>query len=79
LQACLAAPVSGKEKQRIRKYLKPLTILAYQLTLPTNGELIGDNVITLMDAMSTRYATSMNIDPAAISAGHRALIAELFE
>lgn len=78
LQACLAAPVSGKEKQRIAQFLKPLTVLAYQLTLPTKNELLGDDVITLMDAMSSRYAGSMGIVPAAISKGHRAVIEELF-
>lgn len=74
LQACLAAPVSGKEKHRISQFLQPLTVLAYQLTLPTRGELMGADVITIMDAMSTRYAESMGIDPSAISKGHRAVI-----
>lgn len=78
LQACLAAPASGSEKQRISQFLKPLTVLAYQLTLPSKGELSGDDVIRLMDAMSIRYAESMGVDPAAISKGHGAVIDRLF-
>lgn len=77
LQACLAAPVSDKEEQRISRFLKPLTFLAYQRTLLTKDEMLSHNVITLMNAMSTRYGESMNIDPTAISKGHRVLIDKL--
>jgi hypothetical protein len=78
LQACLNAPVSRKEHARIAQYLRPIAVLAYRLTLPTKAELLGDDVITLMDGMSARYAKKLGIEPAAISDGHRALVAELF-
>jgi hypothetical protein len=60
------------------QYLKPLLGLAYCLTLPTKAELLGDEVITLMDRMSTRYAEQLGIAPTAIGDGHRALVQELF-
>ena len=79
LQACLAAPLSPGERSRIAQFLKPLTVLAYRLTLPTKAELLGDDVITLMDGMGARYAEKLGIEPAAISKGHRALVEELFK
>jgi hypothetical protein len=78
LQACLAAPVSRTGKNRISQFLKPLSVLAYQLTLPSKAELLGDDVIMLMDGMSKRYAGSIGIDAAAIRDGHQALVEELF-
>lgn len=78
LQACLTAPVSPKEHARIAQHLKPMAELAYRLTLPTKTELLGDDVITLMDGMNARYAEKLCMDPTAISDGHRALVSELF-
>ena len=74
LQACLTAPLSPRERQRITRYLKPLAELAYRLTLPTKDELLGDDVMRVIDAMSTSYDERLGIEPAAIEAGHRALI-----
>jgi hypothetical protein len=47
-------------------------------SLPTKAELLGDDVITVMDRMSARHAEQFGIDPAAISGGDRALVEELF-
>jgi hypothetical protein len=49
------------------------------LTLPTKAELLGDDVITLMDGMSARYADKLGINPETISDGHRALVIKLFK
>jgi hypothetical protein len=70
--------MSSAEHKRVAQFLKPLLALAYRLTLPTKAELLGDDVITLMDRMSARYAEQLGIEPAAISDGHRALVEELF-
>lgn len=78
LQACLAAPATGKAKLRIGQFLNPLTSLAYQLTLPSSNELLSDDVLTIMDALSKRYAERMGVVPAVISKGHRAVVEELF-
>jgi hypothetical protein len=64
--------------QRIAQYLKPLLGLTYRLTLPTKAELLGDNVMTLMDRTTTLYAEQLGIEPTAIAHGHRALVQELF-
>jgi hypothetical protein len=47
--------------------------------LPTKAELLGDEVVAIMDGMSARYAEKLGIKPAAISDGHRALVEELFK
>ena len=51
LQACLTVPVLKSEHARIEPHLRLLAKLAYTLTLPTKDELLGDDVITLMDGM----------------------------
>jgi hypothetical protein len=79
LQLCLAAPVSAKEHSRIAQHLRPIAELVYHLTLPTKAELLGDDVITLMDGMSARYADKLGINPETISDGHRALVIKLFK
>jgi hypothetical protein len=78
LQACLAAPTSSAAHKRIAHHLKPLLALAYRLTLPTKVELLGDNVVALMDRMSVHYAKRLGIEPGAISCSHRSLVQELF-
>jgi hypothetical protein len=77
-QACLQAPVSAPEKKRIGQHIKLLAVPTYQLTLPSKAELLGDDVIALMDGMSARYAGSMGVNPAAMREAHRTLASELF-
>jgi hypothetical protein len=52
--------------------------MAYSLTLPTRAQLLGDDVIRLMDRMSVRYAKPLGVEPSAISNSHRSFIQELF-
>lgn len=78
LHACLTAPVSARERKRLIQYLKPLAELACRLTLPTKDELLGDDVMAIMSSMSESYCDRLGVDPAAIAAGHRALVNALF-
>ncbi|MDQ6436324.1 hypothetical protein RB623_19880 [Mesorhizobium sp. LHD-90] len=78
LQACLTAPLSPRERKRITQYLKPVAELAYRLTLPTKEELLGDDVMSVMEAMSTSYGDRLGIEPAEIVNSHRALVKTLF-
>ena len=78
LHACLAVPLSPAERKRIDRSCRPLTEAAYRLTLPTVDELLGDDVITVMNGMNQRYAERLGVDPAALITGHRALTKTLF-
>jgi hypothetical protein len=62
LQACLAAPLSAREHKRLSQYLKPLAERAYRVTLPTKEELLGDDVIAVMAAMSTSYGERLGVE-----------------
>lgn len=79
LQACLNAPLSKAERERITRYLKPIADLAYRLTLPTKDELLGVDVVTLMEGMSASYAVRLGIAPEHIIAGHRSVVEGLFK
>ena len=79
LQACLAAPLSPSERERIERYIWPLAEDVYRLTLPTAGELLGDDVIAVMTGMNQKHAERLGIDPAALIAGHKRLTKTLFE
>lgn len=78
LQACLTAPLSPNERKRITQYLKPLAELAYRLTLPTKEELLGDDVMSVIEAMSASYGERLGINPVKIVSAHRALVEALF-
>lgn len=78
LQACLTAPVAPRERERLRRYVKPLAELAYLLTLPTKAELLSSDVIDLMSAMSEAYGKRLGIEEATIAREHRAMVEALF-
>lgn len=78
LQACLNAPLSKTERERLGRYLKPLAEVAYRLTLPTKEELLGDDVTTIMDGMSASYGERMGLTSVAITDGHRLFVEALF-
>ncbi|MGH6922842.1 MAG: hypothetical protein ACRED5_03635 [Propylenella sp.] len=79
LQACLNAPLSKAERERITRYLTPMTDLAYRLTLPTKEELLGVDVMTVMEGMSASYAERLGITPEHIIAGHRSVVEGLLK
>jgi hypothetical protein len=74
----MQAPLSKPERKRIETFLRPVARMACLLTLPSRDELLGENIVELMDKMSESYAERLRIDPAAIKNGHRALVEELF-
>ena len=47
--------------------------------LPSRGELLGENIVELMDKMSESYAERLRIEPAAIRDSHRAMVEAIFE
>lgn len=78
LQACLTAPVSPHERERLTHYIKPLAKLAYLLTLPTKEELLSSDISRLMNAMSEFYGARLGIDAARIAGAHQAMVVALF-
>lgn len=78
LQACLTAPVSPRERERLTRYVKPLAEVAYLLTLPTKAELLSSAVVDLMCAMSETYGKRLGIEGATIAREHRAMVEALF-
>ncbi len=77
-QSCMQASISEIEKTRITKHLSPIASYAYTMTLPTKAELLGEDVMTIIEGMNARYAEKLGIEPAAIENGHRSLVENLF-
>ena len=77
-QVCMQASISEIEKTRITKYLGPIASYAYTMTLPTKAELLGDDIMTIIGGMNSRYADKLGIEPAAIGNGHRSFVENLF-
>ncbi|MEX0409775.1 hypothetical protein ABGN05_29555 [Aquibium sp. LZ166] len=77
LQASMNANVSAKEKARINQHLGPIAELAYLLTLPTQREQMGEDVIALMASMSKRYAAQMGLDADKVARSHQDLVNRL--
>ncbi|MDW4499148.1 hypothetical protein R5H30_14220 [Sulfitobacter sp. D35] len=77
-QACMHTSISEIEKTRITKYLGPIASYAYTMTLPTKAELLGDDVMTIIEGMNARYAEKLGIEPTAIENGHRSFVENLF-
>ncbi|MCY4559687.1 MAG: hypothetical protein OXF79_25635 [Chloroflexi bacterium] len=78
IQACLVAPLCQPEHARLERFLNPLLEKVCRFTLPTKEELIGNNVITLMEGMSVHHAGRLGIPPEAVVNGHRSFIREIF-
>jgi hypothetical protein len=78
LQACLTAPVSSLEQERLTRYVRPLAEVAYLLTLPTKAELLSSDVTGLMSAMSEAYGKRLGVEGETITRAHRAMVEALF-
>jgi len=78
-QACMHSPIPKTKKVQLTKYLGPVASFAYRMTLPTKAEMLGENVITIINGMSARYAKRIGVDPAAIENGHQAFVEGLFQ
>ncbi len=77
IQVCLIAPSSEAERQRIAIRLKSTAENCLRLTLPSRDELLGDEILMMMERMSNRFAKGLRIDSTSIMKGHRALVARL--
>ncbi|MDF0584759.1 hypothetical protein [Bradyrhizobium yuanmingense] len=71
-QACFAAPVSAAHRQYMEKYFRPHIVTLYQLTLPSQAELLGETVLDIMDRMSAVYGPAMGIE--SVAEAHRASV-----
>lgn len=71
-QACFAAPVSAAHRQHMEKYLRPHIVTLYQLTLPSQAELLGETVLDIMDRMSAVYGPAMGVG--SVAEAHRASV-----
>lgn len=78
MQACLTAPVSPHERERLTSHFKRLAETAYLLTLPSKAELLSSDVISLMNAMSAAYGKRLGIEGTMIERAHRAMVEALF-
>lgn len=78
-QVCMNAPISKQENARIAQYLKPVAEYAYRMTLPSQKELLSENVMTIINTMSERYCGKLGIEPATIANGHRSFVEALFQ
>ena len=78
IQACLVAPLSQPEHARLERYLKPLLEKVCLFTLPTKEELIGEDVMTLMESMSAHHSERLGIASEAVVKGYRSFVREIF-
>tara|TARA_R110000868_G_scaffold10357_1_gene51022 strand:- start:551 stop:3025 length:2475 start_codon:yes stop_codon:yes gene_type:complete len=72
LQACLSAPVSRTEADRIEKYIKPLAVETYRLTFLSAQGFLDQSVVSVMDAMNKQYSERLGIDPNVVLSKHKA-------
>ena len=78
-QACIHAPMSIKERDRIGDRLKTMAETAFLLTLPSRDELLSGDIISVIDQMNESYASAIGIDPTTIANGHRSSVTNRFE
>ena len=78
IQACLVAPLSQPEHERLERLLKPLLEKVCRFTLPTEEELVGADVMALMEGMSVHHAKRLGIAPEAVVSGHGSFVREIF-
>lgn len=60
-QACFSAPVSAAQRIHLEKYLRPHIITLYQMTLPSQTELLSETVLDIMERMTAVYGPSMGV------------------
>lgn len=76
LQACRAASASSKEQRRIDTIFGPFTERVYRETHLSKDQLLGTSVLSLMDALTSRYAERLGVDAAALMRSHLAAAAK---
>lgn len=78
LAACLSLPLSKKEVERLTAMIEPLAKKTYLLTLPSQRELLGDDVSAIMERMGDRYGKRLRIEPDAVRMRHERTVTSLF-
>ena len=78
-QACLQAPASTSQRRWIQSHIKPLAKNAFTLTLPSTVELLSEEVMSVIDKMSERYAGALHLDSKKIRNGHKDLVTKTFD
>lgn len=78
-QACIHAPMSGKERERIADRLKSMAETAFLLTLPSQDELLSNEIVSVINQMNESYASAMGVAPTMVTNGHQSLVAKRFE
>ena len=78
IQACLVAPLSQPDHARLERFLKPLLEKVCLVTLPTKEELVGEDVMTLMEGMSAHHSERLGIASEAVVSGYRSFVVEIF-
>jgi hypothetical protein len=56
----------------MERYLRPHIVTLYQLTLPSQAELLGETVLDIMDRMSAVYGPAMGVG--SVAEVHRASV-----
>ena len=78
IQACLVAPMSQPEHARLKRLLNPLLEKVCRFTMPTKEELVGEDVMKLMEGMSARHSERLGIASEAVVSGYRNFVREVF-
>ena len=78
IQACLVAPLSKPAHARLERFLKPLLEKVCLFTLPTKEELVGEDVMTLMEGMSAHHSERLGIASEAVVSEYRSFVREIF-
>ena len=78
IQACLVAPLSRPEHARLERFLNPLLEKVCRFTLPSKEELVGADVMRLMEAMNAHHSKRLGIAPEAVVSGYRSFVREIF-
>ncbi|WP_139056623.1 hypothetical protein [Ruegeria conchae] len=78
LQACLAAPMSGAERQKIARHIAPLLEQTYRRTHLSEEELLAPSFTQVMEGLSAQYAERLCVDPEVLMRGHRTICGKIY-
>ncbi|HLP66664.1 MAG TPA: hypothetical protein VK181_04000 [Rhizobium sp.] len=78
LQACLAAPMSGAERQKIARHIAPLLEQTYRRTHLSEEEFLALSFTQVMEGLSAQYAERLGVDPEALMRRHRTICRKIF-
>jgi hypothetical protein len=64
---------------RIAHWFKRIADLFYRLTLPTKEEMLGEDVLNVMDRMRASYCERLGVKPEAIAHDHCRFVDDLLK